>query len=75
MLLPDNIRPENTVFYHGAFVLECLRRDTPVNLFDLYAAAKHRTSLSFPTYVLCLDWLYLLGVAIVTEDGEVVLCS
>jgi len=75
MLLPDNIHPENSIYYNGAFVLQALQKQSRQNIFDLYQNVKQLRNMSFPVFVLCLDWLYLLGVAVINKDGESELCS
>ncbi|TAL69133.1 MAG: hypothetical protein EPN82_07455 [Bacteroidetes bacterium] len=75
MLLPDNIHPENSIYYNGAFVLKELQNKANQNLLDLYHNVKKKHNLTFPVFILCLDWLYLLNVANLNNEGEVVLCS
>ncbi len=75
MLLPDNVHPEYTLYYNGAFVLKALQ-DTPVtDLLDLYITTKKKKDMSMPIFVLCLDWLFLLNVVSFNEQGMIVLCS
>ncbi|RQV96079.1 MAG: hypothetical protein EH224_05070 [Calditrichaeota bacterium] len=75
MLIPDNIHPENTVYYNGAFVLQALQKKDRQNLLDLYQNVKQERNMSFPIFILCLDWLYLLNAAIINANGIVELCS
>lgn len=75
MLLPDNIHPENTIYYNGAFVLETIKSSSPNNILDLYQATKAKKEMSFSIFVLCLDWLYLLDIAETNDNGEIRLCS
>jgi uncharacterized protein YbcI len=75
MLLPDNIHPENSIYYNGAFVLEVLQKQTGQNILDLYQNVKLKKNMSFSIFVLCLDWLYLLNIVELNKEGEVVLCS
>ena len=75
MLLPDNINPENTVYYNGAFVLQELQEQSNQNLIDLYQNVKQKRNLSFPTFILCLDWLYLMNLAELNTSGKIKLCS
>ena len=75
MLLPDNINPENTVYYNGAFVLQELQEQSNQNLIDLYQNVKQKRNLSFPTFILCLDWLYLMNLAELNINGKIKLCS
>lgn len=74
MLLPDNIRPENSIYYNGAIVLQTLQGAGRMNLLDLFYKVSEKRRMNYSVFVLCLDWLYLINVA--KLDGEeVVLCS
>lgn len=64
MLLPDNIHPENSIYYNGSIVLQVLQKQAKQNLLDLYQNAKKQRNMSFPVFLLCLDWLYLINVAV-----------
>ncbi len=74
MLLPDSIHPENTVYFNGATVLQVLQNSAEVELLDLYHEACKLCKMTFPMFVLCLDWLYLAEIAIL-ENDMVKLCS
>lgn len=74
MLLPDNIHPELSIYYNGALVIEELKKEKNLPLLDLFHKIKTNTDMSFPIFLLCLDWLYLIDVAYVDEKGEVKLC-
>ncbi len=75
MLLPDNIHPEHTIYYNGAFILETLQNNRVISLLDLYLNTKNKHDLSMPVFVLCLDWLFLLNLIAFDENGRIVLCS
>ncbi len=75
MLLPDNIHPELSVYYNGSIVLGELKLKAKQPIFDLYQASKKINDMSFPTFILCLDWLYLIDLAKIDENGWVELCS
>jgi hypothetical protein len=75
MLLPDNIHPDNSIYYNGAFVIESLNKETSYKMLDLYQEVKTKKSMSFSVFILCLDWLYLLEVAKLNSKGEIELCS
>jgi hypothetical protein len=75
MLLPDNIHPDNSIYYNGAFVLEMLIKGSKYTILDLYQAVKSRKEMSFSVFILCVDWLYLLEAAKLNSNGEVELCS
>jgi hypothetical protein len=75
MLLPDNIHPENSIYYNGAFVIESLKRNQSYPLLDLYQEVRSKKAMTFAVFILCLDWLYLLEVARFNHRGEIELCS
>lgn len=75
MLLPDEIHPELTVYYNGQFVLKTLQENRSIRLLDLYAQSNQKKPMTMQVFVLCLDWLYLLGAADFGVKGEVVLCT
>lgn len=75
MLIPDNIHPEKSIYYNGSFVLQALQKQTCQRLLDLYQNVRQQRNITFPVFVLCLDWLFLIDVVILNNKGEVELCS
>lgn len=75
MLLPDNIRPELTIYYNGAIILKELELKNKYDIIDLYQKVKETNDMSFVTFVLSIDWLYLLQVAMINQNGEIEICS
>lgn len=75
MLLPDNVHPVNTVYYNGAFVLEAARTLPGADWLDLYAEVRESQNISVSVFVLCLDWLFLLEVITLDNNGRVRVCS
>ena len=74
MLMPDNIRPENSIYYNGALILKVLQETKEQELLELYQAVSKEVKMSFSVYILCLDWLYLINVAKLKKE-KVILCS
>lgn len=74
MLLPDNIRPELTVYYNGAIILQELEKEEKYDMIDLYQKVKEINNMSFATFMLSIDWLYLIQVAIMNKDGDIEKC-
>ena len=74
MLVPDNIRPEDTIYFNGANVLQVILKEKRLAIADLYVILKKKSDISFATMLLCLDWLYLID-CVEVNNGEVVLCS
>lgn len=74
MLLPDNIHPEDSVYYNGVFVLQAAQRNPSFDLLDLYQDTKLLKDMSLPLFLLCLDWLFLLDLLTLSDQGRVELC-
>ena len=75
MLLPDNIHPELSIYYNGSIVLAELNEESKLQIMDLYQRVKKRNGMSFPIFILSLEWLYLIDVAQINSEGVVELCS
>ena len=74
MLLPDNIKPELSIYYIGSQILSVLKDNRSLPLINLFQKLRERSSVSFQSFVLGLDWLYLINAAEVNGQGDVVLC-
>ncbi len=75
MLIPDNIHPEQTIYFNGAFVLKAIQRYRVMDMLDLYMQTITEREMSMPVFVLCLDWLFLLNLVTMNDHGMVKLCS
>jgi hypothetical protein len=75
MLIPDNIHPEQTIYFNGAFVLRAIQERGTAEILDLYLATKTEREMTMPVFLLCLDWLFLLDLVTLDETGKVQLCS
>ena len=75
MLLPDNIRPEHSIYYNGAFVLQAIQQNQVIDLLELYLSTQKVHEMSMPVFVLCLDWLFLIDQVALDTQGRVKLCS
>ena len=75
MLLPDNINPKLTTYYIGALVLNELQKKGQRPILKLYEELKVEHEVAFSALLFSLDWLYLIDVAVVTDEGIVKLCS
>jgi hypothetical protein len=75
MLVPDNIHPDQTIYFNGAFVLKAIQEHRVMDLLDLYIQTTVERKMSMPVFVLCLDWLFLLNLVTLNDQGKVELCS
>jgi hypothetical protein len=74
MLIPDNIHPEQTVYFMSSFILTRLFEVNSEDIFDLYLEVDKQHKMSLPVFFLCIDWLYLINVVQINDHGKVVLC-
>ena len=75
MLIPDNIHPEQTIYFNGAFVLSAIQEHREIGMLDLFMLTISHHKMSMPVFVLCLDWLFLLNLVTFNDHGKVTLCS
>lgn len=75
MLLPDNIHPENSIYYNGGIIIKEVKMKNNLNILELYSKVKKEYSMSFSIFLLSLDWLYLINILEINEMGCVVLCT
>lgn len=47
MLLPDNMRPEDSIYYNGAIVLKVLQTEKKISVMDLYCRLREQYKMSF----------------------------
>jgi hypothetical protein len=74
MLLPDNIHPNNSIYYNGAIVLNILQEHKSMEMLALYDLVKKNNNMTFPIFILSLDWLYLID-SVISKEEKIVLCS
>ena len=47
MLLPDNVHPENSIYYNGAIVLQVLQKNDKLEMLELYHKVNQVQNISF----------------------------
>ena len=75
MLLPENMQPEISIYYNGAMILKELKSSISNSTIDIYQIVREKYEMTFPIFLLSLDWLYLINIASIDEKGEIILCS
>lgn len=73
MLLPEHIKPEDSVYYNGGIVLKVLLKKGCHDLFTTFSSVNEERKMSFSLFLLCIDWLFLLG-AISMNHQKIELC-
>lgn len=75
MLLPENVHPADSLYFNGSIVLDTLKRTGATDLLNLFIETrKTRDSLSFPIFILTLDWLFLINLVDRDKRGKVLPC-
>jgi hypothetical protein len=74
MLLPDNIHPEQTVYFNASVVLDVLLKTNEMVLFELYIEVTSIRKMSFPLFLLSLDWLFVIDVVEFIDNGGIKVC-
>lgn len=75
MLLPENMQPEISIYYNGAMILKELKSSISNSTIDIYQIVREKYEMTFPIFLLSLDWLYLINIASIDEKGDIILCS
>lgn len=78
MILSDSAKPNQTLYFLGAKLLKCIKEKpykkldiTP--LFDDFCLSLDK-SISFTQYIYTLNWLFLLDLIDLDEEGDVIVC-
>jgi len=75
MLLINQNKIEESIYYTASFIIKELKAENHQDFLNLYQKLKTGYKMSFATYILSLDWLYLIEVATIDSKGGVNLCS
>lgn len=73
MLLPDNIKPEYSIYFQSFLILKEMTNQNRVE--NLYLISNKKYGINYRTFCLCLDWLYLANIAKIEDNGEIIKCS
>ena len=74
MLLPENIHPENSLYFNGAHVLRTLKQVGAMGVMDIYAETRVNTEMPIAIFSLTLDWLFLADLVIYDSNGNIQSC-
>ncbi|MGN6482694.1 ABC-three component system middle component 6 [Luteibacter sp.] len=73
MLLPEDVNPRQSAYFGGGLLLQHLYEVRRASIYELFGLVK--SEISFPVFVLSLDWLFLLDLVELDGDGWLALCS
>lgn len=71
MLFSKSIKPQYSIYYYGAMILNELNQLDSCALEKLYFLMKEKYQISLKLFYLTLDWLYLIDAAIVDKEGKI----
>ena len=74
MLMPNNIKPELSIYYNGYLVLKYLKEIKKIKISDLYIMMFQLYKMSYKVLVFTLDWLYLIDAIDFCDSEEITLC-
>lgn len=76
MLLSRDIKPTNNIYFNGAIVLKVIEniKSNSIEFLELYELVKARHTMSLQTFILSIDWLFLLGSIKTNRQGEIEKC-
>lgn len=75
MLLLNRTQPKKSLYVIGACLIEKLRETTePFYAAELFESYEEELSVSFPQFLLTLDWLFMAGLISLSDDGRMQKC-
>ena len=75
MIILNESQPEKSLYVIGAFLVEKLRTYTEsFYAVDLFVELESELEISFPQFLLTLDWLYLIGLLDTSDEGKLKKC-
>ncbi|WP_322906676.1 ABC-three component system middle component 6 [Paenibacillus sp. SGZ-1009] len=75
MLLPNEMKPESSIFYYAAIILKEIQNNEDRQLVTVFRLMKAKYDISLRVFSYCLDWLYLIEAVAVNEEGEILICT
>lgn len=75
MLILTEKRPEKSLYFLGAKLLSLLlKRDKSYFVLELYEVSFSNSEIGFNRYLLALDWLFMLGLIELNQEGKITKC-
>jgi hypothetical protein len=76
MIISKDTNPEKDLYFLGAMVIDALQAtdETNVDYLTLMNTLRSKLNITNSLFVLSLDWLYLLGLIDLSEEGNIKKC-
>ena len=76
LVIRNDIKPESNIYYLGAMVLKYLQTNNRINIERFIANINNEfPSISINQILYTLDWLYILNLIDLLEEGELIKCD
>lgn len=78
MIISNSIKPQHTIYYLGAKLIECIQSQPSRVLDSILLFEKFQSfvpsKVSFVQYMYTLNWLFLLDLLELNDKGDIVIC-
>ncbi len=78
MIISNSIRPQNTIYYLGAKLIQCIQsqRSKILDSIILFENLQKLvpSKVSFVQYMYTLNWLFLIDLVEINDKGDIVIC-
>ena len=71
MLIPLNKNPDDCIYNKATFVLKVLIEHKQLSTTELFYYVNQSCKMTYFVFILCLDWLYLIGTIHYTHDAHI----
>lgn len=75
MLLPDNVNPDDSIYYNGFLILKKIKDVKQSTFIELYFSVEKERKITMSVFMLSISWLFLIDMIDVDDSGVVKLCS
>ncbi len=79
MILDDRRNPEYSLYYQGFIFLSLIKKyklmkNDLLGFFDFYKAKHKGKKITFPQFILLMDYLFLNNKVQLSKNGEIEIC-
>lgn len=78
MIISNSIKPQYTIYYLGAKLIQCIQCQPSKVLDSIFLFEKLQqlipSKISFVQYMYTLNWLFLLDLLELNDKGDIVIC-
>lgn len=76
MIIINTSSPNKSLYVIGAYILKELPKNKFIDPLELYTALKtSKPNISINYFYFALDWLFIIDLISLTEEGDIKLCN